>query len=128
MAELLVYRGPHWMDSLTVEQITELGKTDKHFAEKYAARYRPGDIVEVRPDGYWSKTHGWNRRAFNLLRLPGVTVRDAQYLTSAKEVVTNPGTITETRTLEARRRYRVTTVFDVQDKTGSLLDVEDKGG
>ena len=51
MAEMLIYKGPHWMDKLTEADIAKRIKLDTDFQAKYDSRYVPGDIVEVRETG-----------------------------------------------------------------------------
>lgn len=65
----------------------------KHFAEdtkpatwsdlKWNGRPLRGDVVEVRPNGYWriewlgTGTHGWDRDAFALIQVTNWSVEDA---------------------------------------------------
>lgn len=55
MAEFLIYDKDHWMDKINQEEYDKLMATE-YGAEKYLARYRRGDIVEVRPDGFYTST------------------------------------------------------------------------
>lgn len=50
------------------------------FLEKYDARSQMGDVVEVRPDGYWTgtKAKNYNKSAFLLVTVPGLSFKDAQ--------------------------------------------------
>jgi len=81
MAEFLVFNKAHWMDSLTVTEIEEYSKTDPGFQVKYDARYQKGDIVEERPDGYWTgkEAKGYNKESFAVVTRPGLT--NVDYLT-----------------------------------------------
>jgi len=119
VAEFLVYAKTHWMDapneyerqmllidakpSLTVEQKLEAKDA---FTRKYNARYQPGDIVEVREDGFWGEPnerdkHGWNHKAFALVKVPRLTV-DERYM-AALEDTSDP----EQRVLLKHRKYTV---------------------
>ena len=119
MAEFLVYEKSHWMDKpneyerqmllidakidLTLEQKL---KAKDSFAQKYNARYQPGDIVEVRPDGYWGEPderdkHGWNHTAFALVKVPGSKV-DERYMAALEDT-----SILEQPVLLKRRKYTV---------------------
>ena len=80
--DLLIYNKDHWMDvgdayvkamlaiesdkTLTPEQIL---KKKEILAQKYAARYRRGDIVEVAEDGRYANQMN---PAFKVVHLPGI--------------------------------------------------------
>ena len=85
------------------------------WGEKYAGRWQKGQVVEIRPDGFWGKGPYPRTDVFRVVLLPGVKEADVQkYL--------DPGT-TE------RRRYRVDTgaTKDVETVTGiKTLSVTDK--
>ena len=66
--ELLVYNKRHWYDTTTDKRRAEL---DNAHPGKFAGRYQRGDIVETYPDGFWD-TKGFNRKAFCLVRIPGM--------------------------------------------------------
>jgi len=114
-AEVLIYNGTHWMDKLTAEQLAEYAKKYDNWGEKYAGRWQKGQVVEIRPDGFWGKGPYPRTDVFRVVLLPGVKEADVQkYL--------DPGT-TE------RRRYRVDTgaTKDVETVTGiKTLSVTDK--
>lgn len=46
------------------------------YIRDYQESYKIGDIVEVRPDGYWTNEHGYNTKAFKLLTKPGEPIND----------------------------------------------------
>lgn len=73
MAELLIYDKNNWMDAMTAEHIAERIEQEPKFKHKYASRFQPGDIIEVRPDGYWMgpKARGFNQAAFRVLAIKG---------------------------------------------------------
>lgn len=78
-AEFLIYDKDHWMDALTQGQIDEYVNKYPNFQAKYDARYQRGDVVEVRPDGYWngSKAHGYRKDVFLLVTVPNLPFKDA---------------------------------------------------
>ena len=84
MAEFLVYNQDHWMDSLTQNQIDEhIAKNPKFVKKKYNPRDQKGDIIEIRPDGYWTdgKRKGFGSHAFALVTVPGLSYGDAKHYT-----------------------------------------------
>lgn len=74
MAEFLIYNKEHWMDKLTEAEVTNRGFRHKSFGEKYTARTQKGDIIEVRPDGFFTgpKAHGFNKSAFRVAVVKGM--------------------------------------------------------
>ena len=80
MAEFLIYNKEHWMDSLTEEQIKEYIAKRPKFLEGYEARYQRGDVVEVRPDGYWTgeKAKKYRKDAFLMVSVPGISFEEAK--------------------------------------------------
>jgi len=73
MAELLVYNKDHWMDALLPEEVASRASAHKTFQRKYDARWQRGDVVEVRPDGYWTGPNapGYSKAAFELNTVQG---------------------------------------------------------
>jgi len=98
--ELLIFNKEHWMDKLTEEEIKEYEKKYPNFREKYERRYRKGDIIEVREDGYFDK-HGFNKKAFAVLKIPNV--KPDNRLMSTHEDRTDP----ENPVLLKKRKYQV---------------------
>ncbi len=83
-AELLTYDMDNWMDSLTQKQIDEHNNKDADFQRQYDAREQRGDIIEVRPDGYWTgyggyPAKGFDHNAYRVIALPGVAVKDVKH-------------------------------------------------
>jgi len=74
MAEFLIFNKDHWMSKLTSEEIAEYAKTDEHFPEKVAGQYVKGDVIEVRPDGFYTgpTAKGFNKNAFRIISVPGL--------------------------------------------------------
>lgn len=81
--ELLLFGKNHWLtlaklnalkDRIDLDTIDPVQREilKAQITEKYASRYQLGDIVEVRPDGYWTVEKGWNRKAFYLIAVPGL--------------------------------------------------------
>lgn len=87
MAEFLVYKGPHWMDKYTEAEVL---KFDERMRAKYDARYRPGDIVQIYPDGTCKeKPHPDSK--FYLVKVPDVNFSDAKYLAEPlSEIIKHP--------------------------------------
>ena len=83
MAELLIYNKINWMDEPErQERVEQLKKDDSKFQAKYEARYQKGDIIEVRPDGYWLK-RGFNKNAFCVVCRENVAKNDMDYLSGS---------------------------------------------
>lgn len=76
MAEFLIYKGPHWMDALTPEQVADRVAENPKWQKKYDRRYREGDIIEVQPDGKWPN-HS-QRTPFYTVKIPGLSVETAK--------------------------------------------------
>lgn len=115
MAEFLVFDKDNWMDRLTSERWTEMSQRT-HWSEKYAARYQKGDIVEVRPDGFWTgpKARGFNQAAFKVVSIPGLAP-EPDFMASKVDVkmITIPGEIKPIRqeTILRRRKFRFATTL-----------------
>jgi hypothetical protein len=73
-AEFLLYKGPHWMDALTEEQVAKLTPEKK---AKYDSRYRVGDVVEVQPDGQWPNVN--ETTPFYVIKIKGLDVNDVKH-------------------------------------------------
>lgn len=80
MAEFLIYNKEHWMDALNQEQIDEYVKKYPKFMDNYNARQQKGDVIEVRPDGYWTgpKAPGYDENVFLLVSVPRLKFEDAE--------------------------------------------------
>jgi hypothetical protein len=80
MAEILLYNTTNWMDKLDSKRWAELSK-DPNWAEQYAKRWQKDMVVEIRPDGFWSKKGLYPRKdVFRVLLLPGVKESEVRYL------------------------------------------------
>jgi len=107
MAEFLIYNKTHWMDALTNKQKDELRVRDKYFDTKYNARYQKGDIIEVRPDGYWTgqNARGFDTSAFKVVSVPGLEVDTTKMQSVLGNVTINSKT--STNVLIKRRRFAI---------------------
>lgn len=58
---------------------TECEEARVRFQAKYDARYQRGDVIEVRPDGYWTglKAPGYDESVFLLVIVSGLKFEDA---------------------------------------------------
>lgn len=100
MAEVLILKRKHFAeDTKPVEWSTV----------KWDGRPLRGDIIEVRPNGYFrveklgTGEHGWDRDAFCLVRLPKVSETTIEYLMRPY----NNGTATTAPTVAYKRQYRI---------------------
>ena len=122
MAEFLLYNKDHWMDALSQADINEHIAKNKHFQQKYDSRYQKGDVVEVRPDGYWTDgtRKGFGSNSFALLTIPGMSLEDAKKYTEPEEIIEN-----EIRTTVKRRKYQIdlAQVSLSVDKKAQVADV-----
>jgi hypothetical protein len=76
MAEILIYKGPHWMDNLTQQEIDDFVAENEYWMDKYNARLQRGDIVEIQENGFW-ENRGWGIHAYWLLKVPDRTKAQA---------------------------------------------------
>jgi hypothetical protein len=67
MAEVLIIKKRHWMDGLPPGDLNNR-KKNSTFLEKYNRRVQPGDIAEVRPDG-WPHSDR-EREEFHIVKIP----------------------------------------------------------
>ena len=80
MAEFLIYNKDHWVTKLTSAEIQSYRKKYKHWDEKFLGHYVRDDVVECRPDGFWTgpNARGFNKDAFRVISVPGLSVQDAE--------------------------------------------------
>lgn len=95
-AEFLVYAKTHWMESV------DRSGWNKAQLDEYATRYVKGDVVEVREDGYWTVSRGYDKAAFAVIAVPGVLMKNYKHY--EEELVTG---VNETEVLKKRRKYRL---------------------
>ena len=75
MAQLLIRKRPHWTNGTKPAEWSEA---------KWRARPSPGDIVEVREDGYWrceatqTGLRHWPREVFALVQVTTLSVDEAK--------------------------------------------------
>ncbi len=79
-AEFLIYNKVHWMHKLTFGEMKVCRAKYENWDERVAGQYIKGDVIEVRPDGFWvgPKARGFNKDAFRVLSIPGLSVKMAQ--------------------------------------------------
>lgn len=118
-AELLIYDKEHWMDKLSP---TEVSKLTPHDKVGYDARYQKGDVVEIRPDGFWTgpTARGFNQDAFRVIALPGVSVKSVEKYT---ETQTDPTIDGEAFILKKKRRYNIQDGLSQKISTKSLQNI-----
>jgi len=85
-AEFLIYNTEHWMDKLDSKQIEEYCKKYPNFMVKYNSRYQRGDIVEIHEDGFWGDGPYPRKDIFRVVRVQGLSLKDAQQYNVADEV------------------------------------------
>lgn len=76
-AEFLIYNTVHWTHKLTLEETKAYREKYEGWDEKVAGQYIKGDVIEVRPDGFWTgaKARGFNKKAFRVLSVPGFQLK-----------------------------------------------------
>ena len=79
MAELILYKGPNWMDKLSDAQVEGLDVEQKI---KYEHRYQPGDIVEIQEDGKWPDRAA-QAGVFYYMRVPSLKKAKIDYLATS---------------------------------------------
>ena len=82
MADLLIFDKEHYMDSWTPVELANRIKDDPTIEEKYNRRYQKGDVIEVRPDGYWSGIKGRNfdKNCFCVVSIPDKELSEIKFL------------------------------------------------
>ena len=99
MAQVLIRKRPHFAETVKPEGWSDL---------KWQGRPLQGDVVEVRPNGYWriealgTGTHGWDREAFALIEVTSVGEETIAHL--AGSYIDNP----EAPTRLFKNRYHFT--------------------
>ncbi len=74
MAELVIFKGPHWMDALPS---TEVDKFDAIKKGHYEGRYQLGDIVDTFEDGRFSDAAALKGK-FYYVKVVGMSKADAR--------------------------------------------------
>ena len=80
MAEILILNHDSWKEDLTEKQLAEYVKTySEKFMQKYNARQRKGDIVQIEDDGHFTdKGRGYDKDHFDLVIIKGKTKKDLE--------------------------------------------------
>jgi hypothetical protein len=84
MAELLVYRGKHWIEDYSKLELKHL---DSDLRKKYKSRWRRGDVIDIHEDGYWGVQHKWNKRVYIVIRAKGRATEEFTHLLKEKRVL-----------------------------------------
>jgi len=85
-AELVVYDSDYWMDALTTEQLAEYIAKGKIDQQTYDRRPRRGDIVDVKPDGFFKDKLKCNK-GFRIVRVTDLSLGDAAGLSVSSTVM-----------------------------------------
>jgi hypothetical protein len=100
MAEVLILKRKHFAEDTKPKEWSDL---------KWAGRPLRGDIIEIRPDGYFrvealkEGKAGWNRDVYCLIRIPKVDEKELLYLAKS---YTN-ATLTTAETVRYKHQYRI---------------------
>jgi hypothetical protein len=100
VAEVLILKRKHFAEDTKPAEWSDL---------KWSGRPLRGDIIEVRPNGYFrveylgEGEHGWNRDAFCLIRLPKVSEATIAYITKSYSNATN----TTPEKIRYKHQYRI---------------------
>jgi len=126
MAEFLVYNKEHWMDALSPMEVAVRIANDSRFKEAYDTRDRKGDVIEVRPDGFWTdgKRKGFGAaKGFALLVVPGLKAETAKKY--QRELYDDPTLPNRERKLLNNHRYnvRIAQVTLSADKKATFTNV-----
>lgn len=125
MAEYLIYNTEQWMGKLTPEQLIEYRAKYPDFQRKYDARYKNGDVVEVRPDGYWTSplAKGFNKKVFKIVSVPGefVDKQMSQPLLEKKDKNKSDNDITNYRVIKRGSHY----ISNLNIESIEILNTED---
>ena len=145
MAEFLIYNKTHWYDLPSEDTPGLTGYEQNHFAIdidnklnvaqkikakdiltlKYAVRYQKGDIVEVRPDGYWTggKRKGFGSHAFALVAVPSISMENARKYMDSQVDLADP----ENPVLLKRRKYQMdmAQISLSSEKSAEFADISD---
>ena len=79
MAEFLVLNKGHDFDKLESWEVSMyFEKGGDKWMSKYNQRQQRGDVIEVQPDGYWTKDKGFNLASFVVVAVPGIKPADVR--------------------------------------------------
>ena len=115
------------MESLTQQQIDEYVAKDPKFIISYNARQRKGDIVEIQPDGFWTKVkRGFDKANFDLLVVAGLSAEEARQKYGGSLKVVDPEDETKT-ILKAKFKANIDLTVDEEQKAAidkTVIDSE----
>jgi hypothetical protein len=106
------------MDALMPTQLADYKQRyPKTWDDKYAAHYEKGDVIEVRPDGYFTGSgKGYNKAVFCLVIVSGVDAEKHEHLMEEDKVADSLDPVAGTRyKLLHRRRHKMANVTDLGD-------------
>lgn len=86
--EFLVYDKLNWMDKLSSSELSDRVAKEPKFLKKFDARYRPGDIIEVRPIGFYTgeKARGFNRATFRVVICEAMDYEEVKWADGSWEI------------------------------------------
>jgi hypothetical protein len=122
MSEFLIYNKVHWMSELSQEEVADYIKKYPNFLAKYDARNQMGDVVEVRPDGYWTgpKAPGYDKSVYLVVTVPGLSFKDARHYGEP---------LTDDDKIIKKCRYNFGNLMDKQSFSNiSQISITDKNG
>lgn len=109
MCEWIIFAKDQWMEELAPEVIAIRIATDPKFEAKYNARYKKGDYIECRDNGYWSGVNGkgFDVKSFELVCEPTMSLEDGQEYCRSHDQIENEGEENEERITLKRRKYNI---------------------
>lgn len=99
--QLLIYNNIHWFDKLSMsEQIA------KNIDGKFNSRYKKGDVIDVKPDGFWvdendEVVRGYNPAIFRVIECPEMSREEAEVYLEQSIDESNPKKVK----LKLKRKY-----------------------
>jgi hypothetical protein len=114
-AEFLIDAKGGYYENLTPAQVAAAVTAGKITQDQYEARSRPNDIIDVKPDGFWTGSTPKYRgkyppdgKEFRVVSVPDLPLKDAR-------AYTGPGTGTHHRFAIAAGQGTAITVVDIKD-------------
>ena len=136
MAEILILNHDSWMEDLTEKQLAEyVERYSEKFMQKYNARQRKGDIVQIEDDGHFTgKGRGHDKRHFDLVIIKGKTKKELEEYRKPLvkdswkyeyNIETMEGEMVYTPTLEKKFCANILGVADKEKITISKISVKE---
>jgi hypothetical protein len=132
----------HWMDDTGVfdtlknringdiaKTLTQKAESLAELQRKYDARSQYGDIVEVRPDGYWGEPdeknkHGWDHAAYALVKIPKITIEQVSRYRDSVQEITGTGDKIKAKVLK-KWRYNISALGLTAGETRTITKLND---